>query len=70
MKRTRYHQDDVVRFLELCNAYKNASENLGTEDGKTTFLHLSLQIHAAKSRVPKYIWGAASLSKRSREKWG
>jgi hypothetical protein len=46
---------------------KQAAREIDTEDGKQRFLILSVQIHAAKSRVPKRLWSLVNKALREGE---
>jgi hypothetical protein len=49
----QYH---LSRFLRLCEEYREAKKHMDTDEGRTAFVVLSLQIHAAKGQVSKRWW--------------
>ena len=49
-------QYNLHRFLDLCEAYRQAKSQLHTDEGRRQFIVLSVQIHAAKAGVPKRLW--------------
>lgn len=44
------------RFFRLCDALQEAKRKMDTEEGKTAFIVLSVQLHAAKAGVSKKLW--------------
>lgn len=52
-------QASRLRFLRLCELYRDAKKRLDSPEGRLDFVRLSLAIHAAKADVPKYMWRLA-----------
>jgi hypothetical protein len=44
------------RFFQLCDSMKEAKKHLDTQDGRESFIVLSVQLHISKGNVPKYLW--------------
>jgi hypothetical protein len=48
--RPKYHADDRQDYLRLCEEYLKAEANVKKDP--TAFVDLSVQLHAAKGKVP------------------
>lgn len=49
-------QYDRSRFFEILEKYREAKRQIHTQQGKSDFIALSVQLHIAKGRVPKRLW--------------
>lgn len=49
------------RYIDLCSEYRALkAKGIHTDEDKTAFVRLSIQIHAAKGDVPKRLWSLAN----------
>jgi len=48
-----YLNRDKAEFLRVLALYRQARDNIETDDGKRAFIVLSVQLHAASGLVPR-----------------
>lgn len=53
-------QYNLQTFFRLCEEYREAKKNMSTAEARATFVVLSVQVHIAKSNVPKRYWPMAN----------
>ena len=61
-RQNRYSAQSKEMFLELCRVYHKVRLDMSSDESKSVFLCLSLQIHGAKATVPKAYWKYASVA--------
>ena len=49
-------QYERARFFRLVDALQEAKKQMHTEEGRSAFVVVSVQLHMAKAHVPKSYW--------------